>query len=142
MIGFSAGGGVTNHVLLNPEKRSYEAADAIDKISSKLNYAALIYSAGGLGAKGGKNELTQGTINKENLSPIFLAAAYNDKLSEGALQTFLTLKKAGVPAELHIYAMGGHGFGIRTTNNPLIADWTNRLEAWMRYQKLLDRKGQ
>jgi acetyl esterase/lipase len=141
MIGFSAGGGVTNFVLLNPEKRSYEPVDATDKISSRLNYAALIYAAGGLGAKGGKNELNEGTISKDNLPPLFFAAAYNDKLAEGAIQNFLAVKKAGVPAELHIYATGGHGFGLRASNNPLIADWSSRLEAWMRYQKLLTRKG-
>ena len=141
MIGFSAGGGVANHVLLNPNQRSYEAVDATDKVSSRLNYAALIYAAGGFGAKGGKNELSEAAINKDNLPPIFLAAAYNDKLAEGAIQSFLTLKKAGVPAEIHIYATGGHGFGMRAGNNPLIADWSNRLQAWMRYQKLLDKRG-
>ena len=139
MIGFSAGGGVTNHVLLNPNQKSYEAVDATDKVSSRLNYAALIYAAGSFGGKAGKNELNEAAINMDNLPPIFLAAAYNDKLAEGAIQSFLTLKKAGVPAEIHIYATGGHGFGMRAGNNPLIADWSNRLEAWLRYQKLLDR---
>ncbi len=140
MIGFSAGGGVTNHVLLNPEKRSYDEVDAIDKISSRLNYAALIYAAGGFGAKAGKNELTEATITKENLPPLFFVAAYNDKLAEGAVQNFLIAKKANVSAELHIYATGGHGFGLRESNIPLIADWSNRLESWMRFQKLLVRK--
>ncbi len=141
MIGFSAGGGVANHVLLNPTQRSYEPVDAVDKVSSRLNFAALIYAAGGLGGKGGKNELNEAAINKDNMPPIFFAAAYNDKLAEGAIQHFLALKKAGVGAELHIYATGGHGFGMRESNNPLIADWANRLEGWMRYQKLLDKKG-
>ncbi len=141
MIGFSAGGGVTNHVLLNPDKRAYEPVDAGDKVSARLNYAALIYAAGGLGAKGGKNELNESNISKDNLPPLFFAAAYNDKLAEGAIQNFLAVKKAGVPAELHIYATGGHGFGMKASNNPLIADWSNRLEAWMRYQNLLTKKG-
>jgi acetyl esterase/lipase len=143
MIGFSAGGGVTNDVLLNPTHRSYETVDGADKVSSRLNYAALTYAAGGLGGKsgkGGKNELDEGTVNKDNLPPVFLVAAYDDGLSQGAAQTFLTLKKAGIRAELHIYAAGGHGFGMRASNNPLIADWSNRLEAWLRYQKLLDKK--
>jgi acetyl esterase/lipase len=141
MIGFSAGGGVTNHVLLNVDMRSYEPVDSHDKVSSRLNFAALIYAAGGLAGKGGKSDEKPPAITKERIPPIFLAAAYNDKLAEGAIQTFLTLKKAGVPAEIHIYATGGHGFGLRASNNPLIADWSNRLEAWMRYEKLLERKG-
>ena len=138
MIGFSAGGGVTNFVLMNPGKRSYEDVDAVDKVSSRLNYAALIYAAGGFNAKGGKNELTEATVTKDNVPPLFFLAAYNDKLAEGAIQNFLIAKKAGIPAELHIYGTGGHGFGLRAANNPLIADWSNRLEAWMRYQKLLN----
>lgn len=140
MIGFSAGGGVANYVLLNPTKRSYADLDATDKVSSRLNYAALIYAAGGFGSKRGNNELTEATINKTNLPPLFFAAAYNDRLAEGAIQSFLIAKKANVPAELHIYATGGHGFGMRASNNPLIADWSVRLEAWLRYQKLLDKK--
>jgi acetyl esterase/lipase len=136
MIGFSAGGGVTNHVLLNTDKRSYEPVDSHDKVSSRLDFAALIYAAGGFG----KSDTKPPAITKESIPPIFLAAAYNDKLAEGAIQSFLTLKKAGVPAELHIYGTGGHGFGIRQNNNPLIADWSNRLEAWMRYQKILDKR--
>jgi acetyl esterase/lipase len=139
MIGFSAGGGVTNYALLNSEKRSYEAVDDHDKTSSQLNFAALIYSAGGLGMKGAKNDL-DATVNKAITPPIFFAAAYNDGLAEGSIRSFLALKKAGVPAELHIYASGGHGFGIRPQNDPLVADWTNRLEAWLRHQKLLDQK--
>jgi acetyl esterase/lipase len=125
---------------MNPDKRSYEPVDGHDKVSCRLDFAALIYAAGGLGGKGPKNDANPPAITKENIPPIFLAAAYNDKLAEGAIQTFLSLKKAGVPAEIHIYATGGHGFGIRETNNPLIADWSNRLEGWMRYQKLLERK--
>lgn len=138
MIGFSAGAGVTSYVLLNSDKLSYEAVDDADKLSSRLDYGVLIYG-GSLGGKS-KGDEKMPNIVKEKIPPIFLCAAYNDGLAEGAVQSFLTLKKAGVSAELHIYATGGHGFGIRPSNNPLIADWSNRLEGWMRYQKLLDPK--
>jgi len=138
MIGFSAGGGVTNFVLLNPEKRSYQDVDAVDKVSSRLNFAALIYAAGGLESKGGKNELTQGAINKKNFPPVFFAIAYNDNLADASIQSFIALKKAGVPAELHVYASGGHGFGMRASNSPHIAAWSERLQSWMRHEKLLD----
>jgi hypothetical protein len=54
------------------------------------------------------------------------------------MQSFITLKKAGVEAELHIYATGGHAFGGNILNPPvpLVGDWSHRLEAWMRYKKL------
>jgi len=52
------------------------------------------------------------------------------------------LQKAGVEAEIHIYATGGHAFGgdIMNSPKPLVSDWSHRLEAWMRYKKLLDPK--
>jgi acetyl esterase/lipase len=140
MIGFSAGGGVTNFVLLNPEKRSYEDVDAVDKVSSRLNFAALIYSAGGLGFKGGKNDLTVDAINKKSFPPVFLAVAYNDNLADITIQSFSALKKAGVPAELHVYASGGHGFGMMASNSPHVADWADRLQSWMRHERLLETK--
>ena len=49
---------------------------------------------------------------------------------------YLALSRAGVPAELHIYASGGHGFGLRPTGKP-VATWPQRCEQWMRSQKLL-----
>src|SRR5438132_2028695 len=132
MIGFSAGGGVTGHVLLNSEKRSYKEVDAVDESSCRLNFAALIYSA--LRLDSGRPEPE---VDK-NTPPTFFAVAHNDGFAEGTVRSYLALRKAGVPAELHVYASGGHGFGIRPQNGPPISDWTNRLEAWMRYQKLLD----
>jgi acetyl esterase/lipase len=135
MIGFSAGAGVTGFVLLNSDKRSYEAVDDADKASDRLDYGVLIYGGG----FGGKSEEKPASITKDKVPPIFLCAAYNDGFAaEAAAQNFLMLKRAGVPAELHIYASGGHGFGIRPQNSPLIADWSNRLEGWMRHQNLLE----
>ena len=136
MIGFSAGGGVTSHVLLNTDKRSYESTDEIDKASTRLNFAVLIYSVGSLGGKDGAN------LDKAKMPPIFLCAAYDDGIANGSIQTFANLKKAGIPAEIHIYATGGHGFGYNLMNPPvpLVGDWSHRLEAWMRYLKLLDLK--
>ena len=49
---------------------------------------------------------------------------------------FAALRKAGVPAELHVYARGGHGFGMHKTNAP-VARWTDRLEEWMGDRGLL-----
>jgi acetyl esterase/lipase len=84
--------------------------DAVDKVSSRLDFAALIYSAGALGSKGNKakNELTADTMNKKNVPPVFLAVAYDDSLANSTIDKFIAFKKAGVPAELHVYASGGH----------------------------------
>jgi acetyl esterase/lipase len=52
---------------------------------------------------------------------------------------FLAMKKAGVPCELHVYASGGHGFGLRASDNPC-STWPARCEAWMRGRGLLGKK--
>lgn len=132
MIGFSAGGGVTGYTMLHAEKRSYEDVDDVDTVSCRLNFAMVIYAGLGLGSGA-----SEPTVDK-NTPPTFFVVAHNDNFAERTVRSYLALKKAGVPAELHVYASGGHGFGIRPQNTPPVNDWTNRLEAWMRYQKLLD----
>ena len=64
----------------------------------------------------------------------FLAAAYADRqdISEGLAEAYLSFKGAGVPAELHIYAAAGHGFGQRASNKRPVGDWIVRFEEWMR----------
>jgi acetyl esterase/lipase len=135
MIGFSAGGGVMNYVLLNTDKRGYEPVDEHDKASSRLDWGILIYAAGGF-SKDGQNP----AITKEKIPPLFMAVAYNDGTVNNMMQFFMALKKAGVEAEFHIYATGGHAFGGNIMNPPvpLVGDWSHRAEAWMRYRKLLD----
>jgi acetyl esterase/lipase len=140
MIGFSAGGAVANYALLNSDKLGYEAVDDFDKGSPRLDYAALIYSAGSFGGRGGNDGPT---IVKEKIPPLFFAVAFDDNLTAtGTLQSAVALKKAGVPIEVHLYATGGHGFGYNLMNPPvpLVGDWSHRLEDWMRYEKLLEPK--
>jgi acetyl esterase/lipase len=142
MIGFSAGGSVTNYVLLNTDKRGYEPVDEHDKVSTRLDYAVLVYSAGGFGGQGGSNNLDGPAITKKMIPPIFMTAAWDDRIAQNMMTSFIALQKAGVEAEIHIYATGGHAFGgdIMNSPKPLVSDWSHRLEAWMRYKKLLDPK--
>jgi endo-1,4-beta-xylanase len=66
--------------------------------------------------------------------PVFLAAAYNDRqdISEGLAEAYLRFKRAGVPAELHIYSTGGHGFGLRAANRRPAGAWIVRFEEWLK----------
>jgi acetyl esterase/lipase len=134
MIGFSAGGGVTGFAMLNGDKRCYKEVDDVDKVSCKLNYAVIIYSA--LTLASGDLKGPEPTVPKD-APPTFLAVAHDDFLVEGTVKSYLALKKAGVPAELHVYASGGHGFGLRANNPPPANDWTNRLEAWLRHREVI-----
>ena len=75
-------------------------------------------------------------VSKET-PPMFLAQSNNDNVGpENAAVLYLALKKAGVPAELHIFATGGHGYGIRPGKEPY-AEWPKRCEEWLRTQKVL-----
>jgi acetyl esterase/lipase len=75
-------------------------------------------------------------VTKET-PPMFLAHAGDDKgRAENSVETYLALKKAGVPAELHIYASGGHGFGLRPSDKPC-STWPQRCADWLKDQGFL-----
>ena len=122
-LGFSAGGELVSMAATKPDGGQASAPDPIDREPSALAFHALIYP--------GRSGDIQPT--KES-PPVFLAAAYNDRqdISEGLAEAYLRFKRAGVPAELHIYGTGGHGFGVRATNRRPVGTWIVRFEEWLR----------
>ena len=122
-LGFSAGGELVSLAATRSDTGNASAADPIDRESSALTFQALIYP--------GRSGDIQPT--KES-PPVFLAASYTDRhdISEGLAEAYLRFKRAGVPAELHIYSTGGHGFGLRATNKRPVGNWIVRFEEWMR----------
>jgi acetyl esterase/lipase len=136
MLGFSAGGHLTAAAATNFDQRAYEPFDEADKISCRPDFTVLIYP-GGVVAKG-KEELAPEIRVTGNTPPAFLVHCGDDKVSaENSVAFYLALKKAGVPAELHIYAVGGHGFGLNRTKYTPAAEWPKRCEEWMRARGLL-----
>src|SRR5207253_11070493 len=123
MVGFSAGGHLAIATATSFEKRSYEAIDDIDQISCRPDFAIAAYS-GYLKAKD-KDELAPGLRIPAGTPPIFLTHGGDDVISppENSLLMYLALKRAGVPAELHIYATATHDFGVRASNHPY-STWT------------------
>lgn len=138
ILGFSAGGHLTVLACTQYDHRSYDPIDDVDKVNCRPDFGIPIYPAW-LEAEG-KDELKgEFPVNKQT-PPMFIACAADDKISAvGSAVLYLALKHAGVPAELHIYARGGHGFGLRHTANPCSA-WTQRCEAWLKSQGLLSTK--
>jgi acetyl esterase/lipase len=135
MLGFSAGGHLTAHTETNFDKRSYEAIDAVDKESCRPDFAVVIYPGGVVGQD--KSTLRPEIRVSKEAPPTFLAQSNDDQVGpENSAVLYLALKKAGVPAELHIFAKGGHGYGMRARNNPDF-DWTRRCEDWLRTQKVI-----
>lgn len=130
MLGFSAGGHLTAKTSTTFNKRSYEALDEIDKVSCRPDFTVLIYPAY-LVEKDATAIKGEFPVSKET-PPAFLAHAGDDPVTpESSLFYFLALKRAGMPAELHIYSTGGHGFGLRESKSPSHT-WPKRCEEWLR----------
>jgi len=135
MLGFSAGGHLTAWAATNFDKRAYEGTEAADKESCRPDFAVMIYPGGVI--KRGGSELAPEIHITSQTPPCFFAHAGDDRVSpENSIRMYLALKAAGVPADLHIYASGGHGFGLRPSDKPC-ATWPKRCEEWLRDQKIL-----
>jgi acetyl esterase/lipase len=138
IIGFSAGGHLAIAAATSFERSSYAPIDAIDKISCRPDFAVLVYP-GYLKTKD-KDELAPGLNIPNGTPPIFLAHGGADIVSspEHSVVMYLALKRAGVPAELHIYATATHDFGVRRSDHPC-STWTESCANWLRHQGLLKR---
>ena len=140
VVGFSAGGHLALATATGFAKRKYVPIDSIEQVSCRPDFAVMCYS-GYLKAKD-KDQISPGIHIPADTPPIFLAHASDDKesyggsLAENSAFMYLALKRAGIPAELHIYATGDHDFGVRQ-NEKLPSSWTNLCVRWLRSQGLL-----
>ena len=122
VMGFSAGGELAAFASMRFDNGVEGAADPLDRQNSRPAFQALIYP--------GSSRKIEPT---KDSPPAFLACAYNDRpdIAEGLAEVYLRFKRAGVPAELHIYGSGGHGFGVRASNRKPVATWLARFEEWL-----------
>ena len=129
IMGFSAGGETALLAALF-EERTYEHRDAAEEVSQRPAFAGLIYAAG---AVNNETKAKQPYVKvSTNTPPMFIAHTFDDFVSvENPLLMFRELKQAGVSAELHIYSEGGHGYGLRETQQP-ITTWHHRMTDWLR----------
>ncbi len=133
MVGFSAGGHLTAMTATNFDKRGYDAMDDVDKVSSRPDFAVLVYPAYMLQ----DDKLIPALkVTKESPPTMFVHAGDDMYLAEGSVQMYLALRRVGVKSEMHIYTTGGHGFGMRPGTQP-VAQWPKRCEEWMRAQGIL-----
>jgi acetyl esterase/lipase len=126
IMGFSAGGTPVMYTALVSE-RLYEPVDTHDDHSFRPAFAAPIYSGWG----------PQGADLSEACPPVFMVIAHDDKdRSINMAELYIALKKANVSTEMHIYSEGGHGYGLRRTEQP-VTSWTDRIEDWLKYKGFL-----
>jgi acetyl esterase/lipase len=136
MLGFSAGSVVGAVAESSFDKRAYDPADEIDKLSCRPDFSALIYP--GVIVDKDNKLVSDIHVNKQT-PPTFIAVANSDK-TENSIAMYQALKQSGVSTELHIYADGEHGFGMRPTTQPH-GTWTIRMQEWLRNQGIIGRKG-
>ncbi len=128
VIGFSAGGELAELASTRSDDGRADAADPIDRVSSRTNFQALLYPG-----------LPHDLRLTAQTPPAFLACGAKDRpeISQGLPRFYLALAALGVPAELHVYAGVGHGFGIRSTNPEPVVNWPVLFLQWMRTEGLL-----
>jgi acetyl esterase/lipase len=133
VLGFSAGGHLVAAMSTHFEQRSYPAVDAADKESCRPDFAVALYP-GHLWIDYQKFELNPDvhTHITRQTPPTFLLQDEDDDVDNvnNSLVYYLALKDAGVPVEMHLYAQGGHAFGLRRTKFPMTA-WPLLVETWL-----------
>ena len=130
VLGFSAGAHLAAALSTHFEERLYDPIDAADRQSCRPDFAVLIYP--GYLALSEQNFAANAEINPtEKTPPSFIVQAEDDPVHvENATSYFLQLKNAKVLAELHLYAEGGHGYGLRKTEQP-VTQWPKLAETWL-----------
>jgi acetyl esterase/lipase len=140
VLGFSAGAHLAAALSTHFDRRLYDPIDAADGLSCRPDFAVIIYP--GYLALADKNFAPNPDIPvTDQTPPSFIVQAEDDPVHvENAVVYFLALKNAKVPAELHIYAGGGHGYGLRRTALP-VTTWPVSVETWLRTLHFLAASG-
>ena len=145
VIGFSAGGNLAAQLSTHFQKRMYTTVDKADSLSCRPDFTMLIYPAY-LAVRNDLLKLNPAIDVTPNTPQAFLVQAEDDPVHvENVIDYFLALKHAGVPAQMHVFAYGGHGYGLRpvtqstmvhdvprSNSTPLpISHWPSLAAAWL-----------
>lgn len=131
VLGFSAGGNLVALLSNHFSQRTYRAVDSADQVSCRPDFALLIYPAYLVDKKPQGFSLAPEIKVTPQTPPTFLVQAEDDPVHvENCVFYFLALKNAKVPAEMHLYAKGGHGYGLRRTAMP-ITGWPALATKWL-----------
>jgi acetyl esterase/lipase len=132
VLGFSAGAHLAAMLSNHHAARTYPVVDDADQVSCRPDFSVLIYPGYLTQKDAGDAVSPEMQIDPKATPPTFLAMAQDDPVRvENALFYYLALKQAQVPAELHLYPQGGHGYGLRRTE-ATVTTWPDRVNDWMR----------
>lgn len=138
VIGFSAGGHLVADISTHYDKRAYATVDEADKESCRPDFAMALYPGHMLFHTTKPYDVNPTIPFNKNTPPTFLLQAGNDPVDtiQNSLVYYIALKKAGVAAEYHVYAEGGHAFGLKKSSLP-INDWPKLAETWLHTIKMI-----
>lgn len=147
-MGFSAGGHLAADISTNYKKQVYAPTDALDKMDCRPDFGIIFFPGHMTNHTEKPYELNKKLPVDGNTPPTFLLQAGNDPIDpiENSLVYYLALQKAKVHAEYHVFAEGGHAFGLNRTilKNPdwhklPIADWEHLLKRWLKTIHMIDK---
>jgi acetyl esterase/lipase len=134
VIGFSAGGHLAAAVS-NAEQRTYKSVDAADREPSRPDFAILLYPGHLWDQTSPKMslKLSPWVEIRADAPPTLLIHSMNDPTDDvrNSLAYALALNDVGVNVEMHVYARGGHAFGMRPTSDPITTEWPKLVEKWL-----------
>jgi acetyl esterase/lipase len=136
VLGFSAGAHLAAALSTHFDQRLYDPVDAADQLSCRPDFAVIVYP-GYLALAEQNFAPNPDIVVTGKTPPSFIVQAEDDPVHvENAIVYFVALKNAKVPAEMHIYAQGGHGYGLRRTALPVTA-WPQSVETWLHTVQIL-----
>lgn len=136
VVGFSAGGHMVA-VVSNTDERAYDRVDDADDLSVRPNFAIALYPGHLWSDRGNDLSLRRDTGTPLNVTaatpPTLIIQAQDDPVDDvrNSLAYYQALRDAGVETEMHLYAHGRHGFGVRRTDDPITA-WPDLATSWLR----------
>jgi acetyl esterase/lipase len=134
IVAFSAGGQVGARLLCDGGKRAYEPIDATDDLTHRPAFAVLVYPWN-LYDDQSKSLIADLKIPSD-CPPTFLIHTHDDRSSSlGTVLFYAGLKQHNIPAELHVYGNGGHGYGLRPVKGSDVATWPTHAAHWLNTQK-------
>jgi acetyl esterase/lipase len=141
VIGFSAGAHLAGNLCIN--NRAYDRYDDIDTVSSRPDFWIGVYGSYG-NIVGSGNRLSGSKFEaRENIPPTFLVHAGNDSKVSAleSVELYKYLRGKGIPAELHVYEQGEHGFALQKDMGPDVTStvdaWSGRLLEWLKVRGIL-----
>jgi acetyl esterase/lipase len=134
--GFSAGGEVTGMMETRFDAGKPDSPDPVERVSSRPDFTVSVYPAYRPGAN--RPDAPALFPIPKDAPPAFLVCADDDRSHvEATVKFYLELEANHIPSEMHIYAYGGHGFGLRPTKKPApVMGWTDRLKEWLADQSI------